>query len=63
VISSFRREVAENCAPLGNYVASNGNYHITQQLVVITTNRCVITQKSAVFLPIYLSTHTTTQVR
>jgi hypothetical protein len=36
---------------------------ITWRIVVITTNRCLITQKSAVFLPNHLSTHTNTQVR
>ena len=40
MISGFRREVAENCALLGCYTAISGN--------LLTTTRCLTTQKSAV---------------
>jgi hypothetical protein len=36
VISGFRREQAENCALLGHYAASSGNFLFTQQVVVIS---------------------------
>ena len=52
-ISSFRREVHENCALLSYYGASGGNYLPTFQNKPkrrqrITNTRCVMTQQSAV---------------
>jgi len=42
VISDFRRNVDENCAHLGYYAASSGNF-----LKEFTTTRCLITQEKA----------------
>jgi len=48
VISSFRREVDEKCALLGNYAANSGNYLLTFQ-VRNCLYSLIITQKSVVF--------------
>jgi len=50
VISGFHRDVSENCNLLGNYA-------------VITTTRCVITQKSAFLRYIHLFLMTFKRVR
>jgi hypothetical protein len=58
VISGCSRKVAENCALLGYYAASSGNFVTTfrdnlsvpSTRVIITTIRCVTTQKIAVII-------------
>jgi len=48
VISGFHREVAENCALLGCYVVSRGNF-----LPRTTTSRLITQKRTVLFSKIY----------
>jgi hypothetical protein len=48
MIWGFCHKVVENCALLGYYTASSGNFFVLKHQSGITTTWCVITQKSTV---------------